>query len=343
MGTYFVFDAGQGKHFASLYLNGCKRHLEAVAPPSLHWLEVSIKDYLREEFLISIDKRRLSVFISSDSDKERAARKAASQLKKTLKPYPTRIVVYGAAEPAAYQLAGHLAGLTGARLYLYPLNLESLTKDLNADFTVLTLEEQGKLQAEKMGFRSAALQSFLPAAAQVPKPLPPCPPAAAGVFVEDEQSFESFKNLLKAASRIENARLFLFASSGFASKARDYADLTDSASILEIYEEPDLKTLLSELSRTNFVVSLSSELLPLDAVFSVCSLRPVLSSEEKPAAFVAAKTYGLTFPVSAEETIYEALVRFIDRYDLLEFEKLQLQARKLASFAGFIERLESLS
>jgi|GEM_PF-7122330 len=342
MGIYFVFDARSSEHFASLYLNGCKKHLETVSPSPFRWLEVSIKDYLREDFLISSEKKQLSVFISSDTDTEKAAAKAAFELKKSLNPYPVKIVVYGAEEPVTYRFAGFLANATGAELYIYPLKIESLKGGLADEFTVLTLEEHGKNQVEKLGYKSIATGNFLPPAPTGPRPLPPCPPAAIGVFVDDERSFESFKNLLKAAARIENTRLFLFASAGYASKARDYADLTDNASIVEVYEEPEPETLFFELSRTSFVVSLSSSLLPLDAVFSLCSFRPVLSSEESPAAFIAQKTQGLTIPVIAEENIYDALVRFIERYDLLEFERLEQEARKIASFTAFIEKLESL-
>lgn len=342
MGVYFVFDAGPNEHFASLYLSGCKKYLTNVAPPSLCWLEVGVKNYLREEFLISSDKKQYSVFLSSDSETERAVKKAAAELKRGMKPYPTTIVVYGATEVSTFKVASYLANLTGAKLFFYPLKIESLTDEIIAEFTALTFEEQGKNKLEKIGYRAVAIESFLPMKSAAAKPLLPCPPATIGSFVLDEYQFENFKNLLKAAARIENARLSLFTNGNYASKLRDYADLTNTSSILAVFEDPDQETLFSELSRTNFVVSFSISLLPLEAIFSVCSLRPILSLDDSPAAFAATKTYGLTFPVAAEETIYEVLVRFIERYDLLEFEKLEQEAKKLASFTSLTERLESL-
>jgi hypothetical protein len=343
MGIYFIFDARSPGHFASLYLNFCKKYLDTLAPPSLSWLEVGVKDYLREDVLIFPDKNHVSVYISSEADVESASNKAASVLKRTLKPYPTIIVVYGAEDQATHQIANHLAGITGAKLYVYPLDQKSLKKNLNAKFTVLTLEEQSKRQAEKLGLSAKAIGGFFPLLPPTQAPLPPCPPATIGAFVDDERSFESFKNLLKATARIENARLFLFAGADYAQRACDYADLINCASTLEVIEKPNLETLFLGLSRSNFVVSLASSMLPLDAVFSVCSLRPLLSPEESSAAFVALKTQGLTIPVFAEEKIYETLVQFIERYDLLEFESLEQEAKELTSFVGFIEKLESLN
>lgn len=319
MGTVFII--GKEENFLDeLYVEELKQKILKLPEKKAHLVELKLKSYLREEFLVKTQKNFSEIYVKDFSNAFKSPR-LSGLLKSNLPFYPTKVIAVGSLDENICSFLKNLYDKTGAELYLLPFK-KPLTHSLEK-CTFLSVSKFSQIQLLKTdrpvkNISGPFCLNLNPEA----KPLP-CPPANFGMFVFSKNEFDLYKIILTAVSRLKyDARLIVVTDKNFTQLLLDYASLKNLEKILKIFTVSDANEIKEAFSLVQAVISSDEGLYPTAGVLGISLGKFVIAFEDSSSKELAEKTSKVVIPLKLEEIIYEELSRFIDQYDSLDFSKV---------------------
>lgn len=337
MKTAIFFDESASSWTHLLFLQELKKYLLTSEFENLLIAEVSPKEYLREEFLLTFEKNYLKLLYKPESSLKTSLEKASEEVKTKIRGI-TKILVIGSESEVTIFFAESLSKKTGAQLYIYPFSRDhGLIYSSKAVY--LASSGFGEKVLKKSFHSVKRIKGFLSPKKFASTSFTPCPPARFAVFIDSPESLKSFRPIIRAVSRIESASLWIFGPPEFRQKALDYAELIGSGQAIVPIEASSAEEICKEMKKVNAVISLSLSLFPADAVFGLLTSKPVVAFEESPASEISAIMCGFAIPIGVEESIYDSLNKFVFQHDLLNLEEIEEISSELLSLESFLNSL----
>ncbi|MCX7832075.1 MAG: hypothetical protein N2440_04170 [Actinobacteria bacterium] len=342
MGVVFVFGE-ETSTIKGIYLRQLKKRFQDINKNQLSIVEVASKNYLREDYLKTSKANSTRILISESSDHKKVCASLAESLKRSIKSYPEKIVVFDASSEVACLLSDLLSKETGARLFILPFYEGDLSNSSNPKAIHLSTNQFASSILERKGLYAFQVPGPVCFKEFSNKTVLPCPPANLAIFVYDRMRFENFKKLVKILDRLSNSfRLTAFCSPDYVSFVLDYVSLTEKTEEVKAVSFSGIEDLEEHFEFVHALISLDNDLFPVEAAFSTSFGRPVIALNEGPSREIAERTSGITIEVAAEENLLDAINRFIEKHDFVDHSLVENYKKDCAQVDTFLNSINSI-
>lgn len=322
------------------YLKSLKTGIESQGRGQVSIVEVSLKNYLREDFIVLKNGNGFRLLFRTDSQNIMTAEKAAEELRKAgLNCQVT--VVFGAEQKATFLAARIFSRILRRKLFFCPIN--SAGEGFLSQDTPVVVQNESALERVSGRFSSVFKVREVPCPeAPHEERFTPSPPFFLAVLADDREGYRKFRTVAKVLKELGHLRLVFFGSRDLRKKAFEYSELIGVSERLAVSEANGFLEIVESLKKANAVLSVSNSYLPVDALASLLAAKPVISFAGSPAEELSQLSGGTVIPDCTEKAIFEALVQYAELYDFVDFESALKNSRKVASTEGFLSSLERI-